>query len=177
MTETPRGPEDEDRPQDPYGQPPEQHDPYAGPSSQEQPPYGQPTYGQPTYGQPTYGQPTYGQPGYGQQYGQPGYGPPYGQPPGYPSPYAPDHPRATTALVLGILGVVLCSLTAPFAWRIGKQTVREIDESNGQLRGRGAAQAGYVMGVIGSVLLALYLLAAVGLLAVIAVAGVSSTTG
>ena len=63
-------------------------------------------------------------------------------------------PKATTtSLVLGILGVVLCSVLAPFAWKMGKQTVDEIDASQGQLGGRGAAQAGYIMGIIGTVLL------------------------
>lgn len=97
------------------------------------------------------------QPGYWEQQQQPPqpqpYPPqPYGQP-GYPVQFAPDHPKATTSLVLGILGVVLCSVLAPFAWKMGKQTVDEIDASQGQLGGRGAAQAGYIMGIIGTVLL------------------------
>ena len=55
---------------------------------------------------------------------------------GYQSPAPQDHPRATTALILGILGVVLCYILAPFAWKIGKQAVNEIDASGGQLGGR-----------------------------------------
>jgi hypothetical protein len=161
MTDTPQGPEDEQRPQDPYGQ------------QSGAPQYGQPQYGQPSYGQPQY-DPQYGQPQYGQQYGGQT---PYGQPPGYPPVgYAPDHPKATTALVLGILGVVLCSLAAPFAWRIGKQTVREIDDSHGQLGGRGAAQAGYVLGIIGTVLLGLYVLVIVAAIGLVVVGGVVSST-
>ena len=85
----------------------------------------------------------YGQPGYGQQ----------------PMGYAPDHPRATTALVLGILGLVVCGLVAPFAWRIGRRTLDEIDGSQGRLGGRGTAQAGYVLGIVGTALLLLGLLA------------------
>src|SRR5215212_7161970 len=117
MTNTPG---DEHEPQNPY-------DPYP-PQGPQQPPYGQPQYGQPQYGQPQYGQP---------EYGQPQGSPPVG--------YAPDHPKATTSMVLGILGIVLCGLIAPFAWRIGKRTMNEIDASNGQLGGRGTAQAGYIM--------------------------------
>jgi hypothetical protein len=148
----------------------------------EQPGYGQPGYEQPGYEQPGYEQPGYGQPGYGQQppYGQPTYGQPGSeqpgyqpgsweqqaqqpayQQPGYAAPgsyqYAPDHPKATTCLVLGILGVVLCQIVAPFAWVMGKRTLEEIDASQGQLGGRGAAQAGYVLGIVGSVLLGLSL--------------------
>jgi hypothetical protein len=158
MTDTPG---DGEEPQDPYGPP---RDPYA---PQGQPPYGQPQYDQPQYDQPQYGQAAYGQP----QYGQPPYGQPAYPPTGYPpTGYVPDHPKATSSLVLGILGIVVCGIVAPFAWVVGKRTVREIDASNGQLGGRGSAQAGYVLGVIGTVLLGLGL-ALLLLVVVVAVAG------
>ena len=89
--------------------------------------------------------------------------------PAYPPAFSvQDHPKATTAMVLGILGVVLCSFVAPFAWATGKRTLDEIDAAQGRLGGRGMAQAGYVLGIIGTVLLgvALLMLAAVLLLAV-----------
>lgn len=89
--------------------------------------------------------------------------PPYGQP-AYPPPpygYAPDHPKATTSLVLGILGLVVCGFIAPFAWRVGKRTLDEIDGSQGRLGGRGQAQAGYILGIIGTAVLALGLVALV----------------
>jgi|SRR5680860_1424396 len=93
------------------------------------------------------GQPAYGQPGYGY--------PQQGMP---PMQYAPDHPKATTALVLGILGVVVCQVLGPFAWVVGKKTVDEIDASHGQVGGRGAAQAGYILGIVGTVLLGVAIL-------------------
>lgn len=154
MTNTPGEgqPQDPHQPSDPSGEQPgyweqQSQQPYP----QQGQPYGQPPYGQqPPYDQPPYGQPQYGQPQYGQpQYGQPPYG--------YPVAYAPDHPKATMSLILGILGVVLCQVVAPFAWRIGKQTLNEIDASNGQLGGRGSAQAGYVLGIVGTVLLGISL--------------------
>ena len=154
-------PGDDERPQDPYQQPYGQQPP-GQPRDQ---PYGQPPtqpYGQqPGYGPP----PAYGQPPYG---GAPGYG---GQP-GHP----PDHPKATTALVLGILGIVICGVLAPFAWRIGKRTVDEIDASNGQLGGRGAAQAGYVLGLIGTILLVLGLVLVVVLVLGAVVTTVTTST-
>jgi hypothetical protein len=64
-----------------------------------------------------------------------------------------EHPRALVALVLGIVGVAVCQLVAPFAWGIGKRAVREIDASGGTLGGRGPAQTGYVLGVVGTVML------------------------
>ena len=89
-------------------------------------------------------------------------GPVYPQPaPGYlaypPMGYAvaPEHPQATTAMVLGILGLVFCGFTAPFALFIGRKSMREIDASGGRFGGRGQAQAGFVMGIIGTVFLTL----------------------
>ena len=71
---------------------------------------------------------------------------------------ASDHPRATIALVLGILGIVTCQVVAPFALVIGRRAVKEIDASNGAIGGRGLAQAGYILGIIGTVLLGLAVL-------------------
>jgi hypothetical protein len=106
----------------------------------------------------------YGGPPPGGGYGGPPPGGGYGAPPpggGYPP--APggygqprqSHPRSTTALVLGIVGLLCCSFAAPFAWVIGKKAVREIDAEPERYDGRGAAQAGYILGVIGTVLLAI----------------------
>jgi uncharacterized membrane protein YjgN (DUF898 family) len=71
---------------------------------------------------------------------------------------------------------VLCGIIAPFAWRMGKRTVAEIDASNGQLGGRGSAQAGYVLGLIGTILLGLAVLAGVAVI-VLVVVGVATSTG
>jgi hypothetical protein len=149
-------------PQDPGGQPqepPREQPGYWPGQGQDPPPYGQPQYGQPQYGQPPYGQPPYGPPGYGPQFA-----------------YAPDHPKSTTALVLGILGVVLCQFIAPFAWLIGKRTVDEIDASRGGLGGRGSAQAGYVLGIVGTVLLGLGVLYFVFLFGVLVIGVASSSS-
>ena len=79
----------------------------------------------------------------------------------YPPPpqggpaYAPNHPQATLALVLGILSLVICGVLGPFAWVIGGKAVREIDASGGAVGGRGLAMAGKVCGIIATVLLIL----------------------
>jgi uncharacterized membrane protein YjgN (DUF898 family) len=88
-----------------------------------------------------------------------------------------DHPRAMLALILGILGLVVCSVLAPFAWSIGRTAVREIDASGGRYGGRGAAQAGYVLGVIGTVILILGVLFFAVVAVIVVVGSVSSTTG
>jgi hypothetical protein len=137
----------------------------------EQQGYGQQAYPQQGYQQPGYPQQGYGQQGYPPQaYGQPGY-PVYG----YPA-QPPNHPQSTTALVLGLVGLIggcVCGLpllVAPFAWVVGAKVKREIAASNGQLGGESSAQAGFVMGIIGTVLLALALVAIV----LVLVAGIAS---
>lgn len=92
--------------------------------------------------------------------------PPYPyQGPGGPGGPVPDQRQATTALVLGILGIVICGILAPFALVIGRNSLKEIDASGGRLGGRGKAQAGFICGIIGTVLLALGVLAVIVLLA------------
>jgi len=145
---------------------------------------GQPQAGQPQAGQPP-GEPQAG--GYDQGpvvYPPPGtqsgagwgtQGPGYAPPP--QDPYAHlrrDHPKATTAMVLGIVGVVLCGFAAPFAWSIGGKALKEIDASQGILGGRGQAQAGKILGIIGTVLLVLGVLAFV-LIMLLAIAGASTS--
>jgi hypothetical protein len=114
------------------------------------------------------------QPGYWERQSQQGYPPQPGYAPQAPIQYAPDHPRATTSLVLGILGVVLCQVLGPFAWKIGRQTVDEIDAAQGRLGGRGAAQAGYVLGIVGTVLLGLAVIYVLFILVIVGGAFMSS---
>jgi hypothetical protein len=117
-----------------------------------------------------------------------GQQPPAGEGWAQPQPYqpappaygyvVPDHPKATTSMVLGILGIVVCGVIAPFAWSIGKKTRDEIDASGGRLGGRGQAQAGYVLGIVGTVLLGLGLVFAVLwlLIVVIAIGGAATSS-
>jgi hypothetical protein len=78
-------------------------------------------------------------------------------PPGYgyypPQPAQESSTSAVTALVLGILSFVACGpFTAIPAIIVGRNAMREIDASQGRLGGRGMAQAGYVLGIIGTIL-------------------------
>ncbi len=98
-----------------------------------------------------------------------------GPPPSYP-PYQayyapPDHPQAGTTLVLGILGLVVCGVLAPFAWSMGNRVLTEIDSSQGHLGGRSSANAGRIMGIIGTVLLGFSLLVLIGVGLIFAFAG------
>jgi hypothetical protein len=101
---------------------------------------------------------------------------PYGQPYPQQRPYyqPPDHRQATTVLVLGILGLVLCQILSPVAWVMGNRVVQEIDASGGQLGGRGAANAGRICGIVGTVLIGVGLLFLL-LIAVVGIAGMASS--
>jgi phosphotransferase system glucose/maltose/N-acetylglucosamine-specific IIC component len=92
---------------------------------------------------------------------------PYGAPqyPGTFGPVLPDHPQATTVLILGIVGAVACTPLAPFAWVMGNRVVKEIDASGGTLGGRSTANVGRILGIVWSLLMLLGLV--VGVLAVI----------
>jgi hypothetical protein len=153
-------PGDGQPPQDPNNQPPHPSGEQPGYWEQQPPPpqpSGEPApsdYGQPQYGQPQYGQQQYPQAPYGQQ---PGY-----QQGGYPVAYPPtNHGRAVAAMVVGIVSLVFaCAygvtlLAAPVAWWLGAKAKKEIDASQGRLGGRGMAQAGFVLGIVGTVLLVL----------------------
>ncbi len=71
--------------------------------------------------------------------------------------------KSTAALVLGILGLVLCPLIfSILALIFGYQARADIDRSNGTIRGRGNATAGIVLGWIG---IAFMVLLVVGIVA------------
>ena len=148
------------------GDPEPSHDAGGGPGWE--PPGTWPVPPQPSYGQP-YQQGAYpAPPGYP---AQPGY-------PGYPAA-PPNHGLAVAAMVVGIVSLALACgygvglLGSPVAWYLGRRSMRDIDASQGRLGGRGMAQAGFVLGVIGTVLLGLLVVALVALIAV-AVGGSSS---
>ena len=104
-----------------------------------QPPSDQPSGWQPPAGEPTPPPPGSWPPPQQQQ-----------QPPWGPGP--PTNSKATTSLVLGICGVLLCPLILSVpALVLGYQARSEIDRSNGASGGRGLAVAGIVLGWIGLV--------------------------
>ncbi len=78
-------------------------------------------------------------------YGMSPTGVPYGPP--------PDHPQATTVLVLGVLSFALCQVLAPFAWVMGRRVLREIDAAPGRYGGRSTVQVGHVLGIVGTIIL------------------------
>lgn len=97
----------------------------------------------------------------------PGYGPT-----GLPM-WAPDHPQTTTVLLLGILGMAVCQVVAPFAWVMGSRVRKEIDASGGTIGGRSQVQIGYILGIVGSCILIAYVLGGIAYVGVV-IAAVAS---
>lgn len=92
------------------------------------------------------------------QYGAPQ--PPYGG--GVPQ----DHPRGTTILVLGILGILCCGILAIPAAIMGKSALAEIDAAPpGSYSNRGNVKAGYICGLVGIGLWVVGIIANLALLA------------
>jgi hypothetical protein len=95
-------------------------------------------------------------------------------------PGEPASSNSTTALILGIIGVVgsmgscCCCLAvvpgacAPVAWYMGRLELAAIRAGRSPAAGEGSAQAGMILGMVGSALLLLYI---VGMLAYVALVG------
>ncbi len=74
--------------------------------------------------------------------GQPAYG-------GAPA----NHPKGTTILILGILSLVCCGIfTGIPAIIMGRSALREIDAQPNAYSNRGTVFAGYILGIIATVL-------------------------
>ena len=108
---------------------------------------------------------------------QPPYNGPFGQtpqggapqPPGYPPGYAApqvnaqDHPSGTTVLVIGILSLVLCQVLGPIAWIQGNRARRDIKARPDIMwKNEGMITAGWVLGIIASVILIASILFVIG---------------
>jgi len=87
-------------------------------------------------------------------------------PPAFPEDTSryPEASQATTVLVLGILGVAVLQLLGPFAWVMGNRELEAIDAGRRPPEGRSSANAGRILGIIGTVLLALGLIVGIVLL-------------
>ncbi len=90
--------------------------------------------------------------------------PPAGSGPVLYGSYGGDHPHASAALVTGIIGLVLGlafglgGLVGIVGVVLGHRTKRAIDGDPARWTGRGKAQAGFVLGIMGLVALVLWVL-------------------
>lgn len=81
---------------------------------------------------------------------------------GAPNPYGMSEPprstNSTTILILGILSLVVCAVMGPIAWWMGKAELQQMDAGLVSNQDRGSVNAGYICGIIGTVLMGLSLL-------------------
>jgi hypothetical protein len=68
---------------------------------------------------------------------------------------APASGRATTTLVLGVLSILCCQFLGPVAWYLGNQELKAIASGASPVSGEGVTKAGKILGIIGTVLLAI----------------------
>ena len=88
--------------------------------------------------------------------------------------------RGGLVLVLGILDIVFgCAPVAIVAWVMGRSDLAKIDAGVMDPAGRGTTQAGMILGIVGTVLFVLSLLATLLLVFVFGVAifSIESTSG
>ncbi|MGH3455627.1 MAG: hypothetical protein ACRDP2_14485 [Nocardioidaceae bacterium] len=78
-----------------------------------------------------------------------------------------------TVLILGALSVAIFPPTGPFAWYIGNRVKREYAEQPGRWSGEDEVKVGYILGIVGSVLCMLFVLAIVVLIVVLIAAAAS----
>lgn len=76
-------------------------------------------------------------------------------------------------LVLGILSLVVCSLFGPFAWYMGSNARKEVQASPTGYSNSGLITAGWVMGIVSSVLLIAGIAFFIVMFIVLAAAGAS----
>ena len=91
---------------------------------------------------------------------------PYFRDPDQPIGQPIEHPHATTVLLLGALSVFCCGALGPVAWAMGKRALDQIERSGGELGGRTQILLGYILGVVGTILMCvvavIYLMILVG---------------
>ena len=146
---TPSGPGFDQPPGSPYGSRPDDSA-YGAAPYPTMPPYGEE---QPYPSAPVYGDSPYQASPYQASFGGSS---PYGMS-SYSAP-AVQHPQATLALILGILGLAVCPFVGIAALVIGNKARKQIDAAPGQFTGRGMATAGFVLGVVSVALIVLFVL-------------------
>ena len=77
------------------------------------------------------------------------------------TPAYPEPSQATTALVLGILGIVCCQPLGIFAWIIGNSELEGIRAGRRNPANEGTASAARILGIIGVALLVIGILATI----------------
>lgn len=101
---------------------------------------------------------------------------PPGPTPGY-GPTYPEESQAVLSLVLSVVGLVACGgVLCPVGWYLASKEIDAIDSGRRDPSKRDTAQAGKVVGIIGTVLVAVGIVIVVGLVVLAIVLAAASST-
>ncbi len=78
----------------------------------------------------------------------------------------PEQSQATMVFVLGLLGMLVLPLLAPFAWSMGTRELKAIEAGRRPPGNRQLARIGQILGITMSLLLALFVVLVFGLILV-----------
>ncbi len=82
------------------------------------------------------------------------------EPPSMGGPPPAGNPvNGTLILVLGILGLVCLPILSPVAWIMGNSAMATLNAGGGDESQRGMANIGRILGIVGTVLMILYIIA------------------
>ncbi len=79
--------------------------------------------------------------------------------------------RGTTILVLGLLGILVCGFIAFPAYTMGKADLEEMKAGRMDPSGEGLTRAGYILGIVGMVIIVLNILLFCGMFGLMGVVG------
>jgi hypothetical protein len=86
------------------------------------------------------------------------------------APILPDHPKATTVLILGIVSFFTGGITGPFAWYMGGKARQEVKANPGVYKDGGTLTIGWVLGIIGTIQLILWAIYIIFVLVIVGIA-------
>ena len=103
----------------------------------------------------------------------PGMMPPGAMPPGMIA--YPEESQAVLSLVLSIVGIVVCGgVLCPVGWYLANKEIEAIDSGRRDPSKRDVATAGKIVGIVGTLLVALAILDFVGFIVLAVVLGVAA---
>jgi len=75
-----------------------------------------------------------------------------------PPAIQPASGKSVAALVLGLLGLLMCQILSPVAWYLGWSELRDIRAGLTPATGQDYATIGMVLGIVGTAIIALFVL-------------------
>lgn len=90
------------------------------------------------------------------------------------APILPDHPKAQTVFILGIVGIFV-GICAPIAWVMGSGALKEVAANPGQWNPGGSLKTGKILGMVMTILWIIGIIAYILFFALVMMAAVSAS--